>query len=159
MKYRSEKEIRIARVRRGDLTDIEQRVYSVVIRAKDGIHKREVVAKSLEVFKTVEFVLSLLKAAGKIGQNGLRGEMARWCKPGLEQHCREVAIAAFYASRKKDKTAEAELRRERRNRVNKEYMRKAKASKELPDTPVRIIGPAREFKPTGPISVFHLAQQ
>lgn len=158
MDYSQSKQQRIERVRRGELTDAEQRVLSVILRAKDGIHKRDVITKSLETYKTVEYVLCTLHAAGKIGQNGSRGEMARWCKPGLEAHCRKVAREQFYACREAEKDAKEQRKRELRRVRNKEYKARVKVSKNLPDTPLRIIGPAREFFAPGPISVFHLAK-
>lgn len=168
-KYELSKANRIQRIRSGKLTDIEQRVLGVVLRPKDGAHISEVVSKSMEVHKTVEFVLMTLRAAGRVGHNGYRGPMARWCKPGREQHCREVAYAKFYAGRAdpisdaRRRISEVELRKQRRSEqyAKRNEARKAelKASPTLNGNPVRIIGPAREFKAPGPISVFHLGQQ
>lgn len=161
MDYNAAKAARIQRMRRGELTDPEQRVLGVILRAPDGLHVREVVSKSLETHKTVEYVLCSLHAAGLVAQNGYRGQMARWCKPGLETHCRELAHAKFYAGRA-DPVGDAKLRIEKiekRKARNREYKARRKFSATLPDTPVRIIKPATEFKVTGPISVFHLGQQ
>lgn len=159
--YTAAKEFRIERMRRGELTDIEQRILGVVLRAPDGLHVREVVSKSLESHKTVEYVLCSLRAARLVSQNGYRGPMARWCKPGREQHCRELAHAKFYAGRA-DPVSDAKRRIEKleaRKLRQSEYEKRRKFSAALPDSPVRIIGPAKEFKAPGPISVFHLGQQ
>lgn len=161
MDYNAAKAARIQRMRRGELTDAEQRVLGVILRAPDGLHVREVVSKSLETHKTVEYVLCSLHAAGLVAQNGYRGQMARWCKPGMETHCRELAHAKFYAGRA-DPVSDAKRRIEKleaRKLRQREYEKRRKFSAALSDEPVRIIGPAREFKAPGPISVFHLGQQ
>lgn len=160
MNYTLAKAERIKRMRAGELTDIEQRVLGVILRAPDGLHVREVVSRSMESHKTVEYVLCSLHAARLVAQNGYRGPMARWCKPGLEQHCREMAHAKFYAGRA-DPVTDAKRRIEKleaRKLRQREYEKRRKFSAALPDEPVRIIGPAREFVAPGPISVFHLGQ-
>lgn len=169
MDYNAAKAARIQRMRRGELTDAEQRVLGVILRAPDGLHVREVVSKSLETHKTVEYVLCSLHAAGLVAQNGYRGQMARWCKPGMETHCRELAHAKFYAGRA-DPISDARRRIEeverRKQRRSQQYAKRNEARKAelqacpvMADAPVRIIGPAKEFKAPGPISVFHLGQQ